>query len=373
MNLLLSLTEQCNLRCSYCYYKKLHKNSQAVMNDDVMEAAICLAVEETVRDQIPGLCITFFGGEPTLYMDTIYKAVKFSKKIVKSRKSELAKGFVLDFAINTNATLLNQKIIDFFKKENFSIFLSLDGPAKQHNISRVTATGKGSFKLIEPHLAELAKMDTVVVSVITREHIKGLVKAVKWVHDMGFKGMSAAPDFDGEWSAEEMDALAGEYTKLANYWYDLKKKNDKFYIGTIQDKIAFNLLKLHCRDSSCTMIKDSFCVATNGNIFPCTRFVTSKPNAKFCIGNVFDNPDNIFGGEMAKKILKLMDTDKKKCKECAIKSRCHGNECGCTSFYTTGTLTKVSPEVCVHERILASICDDVTIKSYKKNGLNGLF
>jgi uncharacterized protein len=39
-----------------------------------------------------------------------------------------------------------------------------------------------------------------------------------------------------------------------------------------------------------------------------------------------------------------------------------GNECGCITFSTTNTLSKVSPEVCTHERMLALICDEAAMQ-----------
>ena len=49
MNLLLSLTEQCNLRCSYCYYKVSHAERALVMSDEILEKAITLAFERTLK------------------------------------------------------------------------------------------------------------------------------------------------------------------------------------------------------------------------------------------------------------------------------------------------------------------------------------
>ena len=43
MNLVLSLTERCNLRCTYCYYKVSHEARSLVMSNDIMEAAIKIA------------------------------------------------------------------------------------------------------------------------------------------------------------------------------------------------------------------------------------------------------------------------------------------------------------------------------------------
>ncbi|MCF0224881.1 MAG: radical SAM protein, partial [Fibrobacter sp.] len=51
------------------------------------------------------------------------------------------------------------------------------------------------------------------------------------------------------------------------------------------------------------------------------------------------------------------DNDKKECDGCALKHRCVAHECACTSFYTTGSVEGVSPEVCTHERMLTEITD----------------
>ena len=51
MNIELSITEQCNLRCSYCYYRETHGKRCAVMSDEVMEATVRLAVKKTIEFQ----------------------------------------------------------------------------------------------------------------------------------------------------------------------------------------------------------------------------------------------------------------------------------------------------------------------------------
>jgi uncharacterized protein len=98
--------------------------------------------------------------------------------------------------------------------------------------------------------------------------------------------------------------------------------------------------------------------AANGNLFPCTRFISSKKDAPYIMGNVYDEPSTIFGGAVARDIRDFFGRDKKDCKGCALRFRCHAHECACTSFYSTGSIHGVSPEVCTHERMLAAICDD---------------
>ena len=369
MNLVLSLTERCNLRCTYCYYKVSHEARSEVMSNDIMEAAIRLAFERTLLLNQRFLNITFFGGEPLLCMDAIRRGVELAKSLVHERFGEdvllgpptsntTSPKFRLRFAVNTNATLLNEDIIEYLKREKFRIYLSLDGPESHHNICRRQVGGEGSFKLIEPHIPVLTKLDTVVLSVVTRENMRSLSDAARWIQAQGFRNMTAAVDFDGKWTGEEFDVLAAEYVKLAEFWLELKRKKVPFYLGTIQDKLKFRLTGQRHRTSSCQVAEGIVACATNGNLFPCTRFITSKPDAPYILGSVFDDPAQIWGGPVARDIQDFFNRDKEDCKGCAIRFRCHAHECACTSFYSTGSVHGVSPEVCTHERMLAAICDD---------------
>ncbi|MBR5412363.1 MAG: radical SAM protein [Fibrobacter sp.] len=369
MNLVLSLTERCNLRCTYCYYKVSHEARSLVMSKDVMETAIRFAFERTLALNQHFLNITFFGGEPLLCMDSIYRGVEFAKELARERFGEnvligapvsnASKAFRLRFAVNTNATLLDDTIIEYLKREKFRIYLSLDGPEDHHNICRKQVGGAGSFKLIEPHISVLTKLDTVVLSVVTRDNMHTLSDAVRWIQAQGFKNMTTAVDFDGKWTGEEFDILAREYDKLAQFWLETKRKKIPFYLGTIQDKLKFRLTGQRHRTSSCHVAEGIVACATNGNLFPCTRFISSMPDAPYIMGSVFDEPAKIFEGPVARDIRDFFSRDKKDCEGCAIRFRCHAHECACTSFYSTGSIHGVSAEVCTHERMLAAISDDV--------------
>ena len=369
MNLVLSLTERCNLRCTYCYYKVSHEARNLVMSDDVMDAAIWFAFERSLSLNQRFLNITFFGGEPLLCMKSIRRGVELAKQISRERfgkdvligaptKKAPPSKFRLRFAINTNATLLNPSIIEYLKREKFRIYLSLDGHEAHHDVCRKQVGGAGSFKLIEPHIPVLRKMDTVVLSVVTRENVRSLSDAVRWIQAQGFKNMTTAVDFDGRWTENDFDILAAEYDKMAQFWLETKRKKVPFYLGTIQDKLKFRLTGQRHRLTSCHVAEGIVACAANGNLFPCTRFISSKPDAPYILGSVFDDPATIFDGPVARDIHDFFSRDKAECEGCAIRYRCHGHECACTSFYSTGSIHGVSPEVCTHERMLAAICDD---------------
>ena len=336
------------------------------MSDEVMEAAIRLSFERSLLLKQRFWNITFFGGEPLLCMDSIRKGVDYAKKLVCERLGEGAldpstRQFRLRFAVNTNATLLDASIIEYLKQENFRVYLSLDGHGVHHDICRKQVGGAGSFKLIEPHIPMLREMDTVVLSVVTRDNMHTLSEAVRWIQAQGFRNMTTAVDFDGKWTGDEFDILAREYDKLTQFWLEIKRKSIPFYLGTVQDKLKFRLTGQRHRLTSCHVAEGIVACAANGNIFPCTRFISSKSDAPYIMGSVFDEPSKIFDGPVAHDIFDFFSHDKEDCKGCAIRFRCHAHECACTSFYSTGSIHGVSPEVCTHEKMLAAICDEAIV------------
>ncbi len=366
MRALLSLTEKCNLRCTYCYYNESQNERCADMSDEVREASLRYILKKTIEFKHDFIAITFFGGEPLLRFDVILKSVDFLKELVEKHRSELPEDFELKFGINTNGTLLNDEILDYLKQERFCIYLSLDGPASRHDISRRTVNNKGSFEAIAPFIPALIKLNAFPISVTSRKNITGLADSVKWLKDQGFTQVQNPVDFDGHWTADDLNALAAEYTKLAKFWYELKKQKSEFYIQTVQDHVLYHVLDLKMKHCSCDILKGTIGIATNGNIFPCSRFITSKPNAPYLLGNVLDKEDHVFDGPAAQEVYRFLETDKKECEGCGIMRRCSAHECGCTSFYTTGSLWGVSPEVCTHERILSAICDEFAVKLQKE-------
>ena len=72
-------------------------------------------------------------------MDSIVRGVEFAKKLVRDRygKSE----FRLRFAVNTNGTLLDDSVVEFLERENFRIYLSLDGHEAHHDVCRKQVGG----------------------------------------------------------------------------------------------------------------------------------------------------------------------------------------------------------------------------------------
>lgn len=135
-SVLLNLTHRCNLACRYCIMAmpKLRQDYQRGISS-MTEATAYQAIDFIRPHSVPGLTLTFFGGEPLLEFARM-------KRVVEYAESAYPNWF--DYQIITNGTLLKPEMIDFFKKYEFSFLFSLDGHEEAHDRLRVYKRGGGS-------------------------------------------------------------------------------------------------------------------------------------------------------------------------------------------------------------------------------------
>ncbi|MCI5220670.1 MAG: radical SAM protein, partial [Candidatus Electrothrix sp. LOE2] len=131
----------CNLRCKYCFYldkQRLYAGPPAAhrMNEQTLEKIIA---DMFACCDAP--TFIWHGGEPALMgLDFFQQAMALQRHY--SRGREYAN------ALQTNGMLLNEDWADFFKKENFLVGVSLDGPEHVHNQYRKDAQGRGTFSTV---------------------------------------------------------------------------------------------------------------------------------------------------------------------------------------------------------------------------------
>jgi uncharacterized protein len=136
----LEITENCNLRCGYCIYNSYNENAREHSKTEMcIEVALkgidYLKKNSHKKDRV---AITFYGGEPLLRFKFIQRCVEYARSTIKEKK--------IDYSITTNGTLLTPEIARFFRKHNFSVVVSIDGPKEIHDSFRKDTKGKGSFQ-----------------------------------------------------------------------------------------------------------------------------------------------------------------------------------------------------------------------------------
>lgn len=132
----------CNLACEYCFYldkQKLYPGSRLRMSDRVLKAYL----ERMLADQRAGeVNVAWQGGEPTLL------GLDFFKRSVELVNEFKKPGQRVAFSLQTNGTRLDDEWCAFFRKHDFLIGLSIDGPAEMHDAYRVDKGGQGSFSQV---------------------------------------------------------------------------------------------------------------------------------------------------------------------------------------------------------------------------------
>ena len=131
----------CNLDCQYCYYRdkrSLYPDAGALrMPESLLEEYILQHIQAASGPEID---FSWHGGEPTTV------GVDFFRKAVELQRKHRPTGWRIRNGIQTNGVLLDEEWCRFLAAEDFSVGLSLDGPAELHDAYRVTRGGQPSHQ-----------------------------------------------------------------------------------------------------------------------------------------------------------------------------------------------------------------------------------
>ena len=103
MNISIYLGSRCNCNCKYCH-RQQNDNEHTHVGKKLKQLLL--------KNKDNNLCVSFYGGEPTLYMKQVEEIVN----LVPTSK----------FIITTNGTTID-RYTDFFNKHNFKVIISYDG------------------------------------------------------------------------------------------------------------------------------------------------------------------------------------------------------------------------------------------------------
>ena len=336
MNLTLYLTENCNLRCSYCVREKCPND----MTEETLRKSLDLAFS---RGERAGLC--FFGGEPLLRKDLIKQGLSIGhKKSVENRMPFSTK-------ITTNGTLLDEEILRIFKDAGTEVGFSFDGLMQDD--SRRTPEGGKTFDLMVGKAELLLRYlpNSTAMCTVNPKSVGKLFDTVKFFHDTGFKKVICNPAYGHkvEWTDEDLDVLKKQYALISDYLFDLFSKGDRFRLAPLHNKIA-ELISGIDPGRFCHLGLRQLAVAYNGYLYPCTSFLYKED---YCLGSVFDGIDEDKRVALSKRCFVP-----EPCRECDLRTRCT-NSCGCSNILNTGSPDMISPLQCEYERLLIGTADEL--------------
>ena len=344
MNLTLHMTNTCNLNCKYCFVP----HGKTSMTFDIAMRAIRIAM----KDKKP-TGILFYGGEPLLERELIYRIVEKTQKIKKET------GHIFHYKMTTNGTLLDEDFLKMAKKVNLTIGMSHDGLAQDDN--RLFFDGSGSFDLLEDKIALLLEYQPYAVglSVVDPSTVHKAAETVEFLYKKGFKYITVGMNYDriAPWDNVKMLILMDEYRKMAKMYHDWVEREEKIYLSTFDMKILSHLKGEDYNADRRASSKNQISVGPDGKFYPGSKYL-DKPD--FEIGDVFIGLDDVRREEIYEMGTEPLDA----CKKCAILTRCH-YVYDSIRLVDGEVATDISPVQCAHERLVTPIVDEVAEVLYK--------
>lgn len=349
------LTPMCNMKCEMCYVRMSREDiEKSGGRFRKKEEWIKLAKDAKEKGM---LFLLLTGGEPFLYPE------------FKELYQELSSmGFVL--SINTNATMINEKTVEYLKKNPpFRVNITLYGASNQtyarlcHNPEGYTQTTKAIKLLKQAGISVKLNCSVTPYNVQDFPEIVNYAKEQKLIlqassymfpplrrnHQMVGNNRRFTPEEAANAALEIVRLQNGEKT-FAEYIRQLD-----FGLGSMETN---ECMKETENKISCAAGRCAFWITWDGKMLPCGMMTLP---VTYPFRNGFDSAWN----EMGKKIQSI--SLPLKCSECKNKDLCHS--CAAVVLTETGVFDKVPEYRCqmtekyyqecqkIREKLEKGMCD----------------
>lgn len=324
--IVLQVTQNCNLRCSYCaysgsYFNRTHTNKR--MSVETALRAVDFFLERS--SGVEEVTIGFYGGEPILEFDLIKQVIDHVEEHYPARK--------VRYNFTTNLTLFTDEVIDYVLEKNIQIMISIDGPQPVQDKYRTFVNGKGSFATVmanarrikerDPNYYQTCFTNTVASPGEDYESIREFLD-----HSELFGPLHSSFTQVNDVGLKEAVTYGDEYYRMVRRE---KFKMLLFTLGEIDSSRASRMFAqekatilhtnreligggtLHSRKGHpggpCVPGLHRFFVDVDGNFYPCERITE---DAAFQVGNL----DTGFDLEKVEKIINVGRCTKEECLTC---------------------------------------------------------
>ena len=317
-----TVSEDCNLACDYCYYSRVGgKLGHRVKTIDSK------VLEKFIREYMGfsnGLApFAWQGGEPLL------AGLEFFEEVVYLQAKYAPPNTAISNTIQTNATLITEDWARFFKKYNFLVGVSLDGPEEIHDRRRVTHSGAGSYRRTIRGIEYLRQyeVDFNILTVVHDKNVHEAKRLMQFYAEMQFQYVQFIPCMD--FRAQEVNKPPKYLITPEQYGDFLCEAFDCWYKdGHPDTSIRFfdNMLNVYLNHEAELCVHRRSCPTTlileqNGDAYPCDFYIGED----YKVGNVgTDSLTDILGNYVYHNFLQKKPALPEKCQKCEFQNLCYG-------------------------------------------------
>lgn len=342
----INTTEDCNLRCKYCYeVNKKPGNADVVKCKKFLDFIFedpnpaGMLPEERHDDIYDGLTLDLIGGDALMNVDILDDILKYANYKYLSNDKFRKNGWRV--SISSNGTLFAKpEVRRFLEKwrEHISIGVSIDGCPEIHDKNRIFCDGRGSMQTILdwwPWYSSVFPVNSKQTkATCNKDSIPYLYESLKWMHEeLGLRWINQNFIMEDEgYSENDIAELDRQLEKCCNYCLE---HCDDLYWSMFSHR--FQNPGNDYKDnhdvwiSSSCGIGDMLALSIQGDIYPCFRCLPqSQDDNSLCAGSILDKSvDKDFLLDIRRRTTKEKCTKDSKCLECPVESVCIWCASGC--------------------------------------------
>lgn len=212
MNLLVFLSNRCNMACDYCFLD-LNKGKAVVLDTEKAKRGFKHFFSSSRAT--PGQ-VTFLGGEPLIHYDRLEA---LAGDIASTAPAGTSVGVV------TNGTLASSDKVRALRAKGVEITVSLDGDEASHDRHRALL-GAAKRSALGAALEQVGRPGDSGVKaniVISPDTAANLMKNVEFLRQLGFRRLSFHVDVLGAWTAGALASLRASLEAFGRYHALMKK------------------------------------------------------------------------------------------------------------------------------------------------------
>lgn len=365
--MVLNVTNQCNLACTYCYEYGEDKivdttngTQPKFMSAETARQSVEFMLKEAGDNKVAHL--TFFGGETLMNFPVLKQTIAYARR----RAAEVGKE--VDFSLTTNATLLKPDVIAFLIENEVGVTVSFDGPPEVQNKFRVFHNGAGSYDVVAPKIKALLsqKLTRPVGARVTltngnldvRRIFEHLTQELGF-REVGFAPVTTAPNRNYALDEQGYDQMLAQFTDLANEFKDAAVAGRYHGFSNVKETLE-EIHKGMSKAYPCGAGIGLMGVSTSGDVALCHRFAGSDAHK---LGTVADGIDRAKQSDFLDRHHLNNKTD---CSTCWARPVCSGG-CYHEAHTRYGDTTQANLHYCDWIRAWTDVCLKVYAEIAERN------
>lgn len=295
MNVTMQITEDCNLRCSYCFIREKRHN---VMSFETAKKFIDLLLDADGRvnryvdsRHSDGVILELIGGEPLTEIDLLTRVSDYFVEQLFVREHPWAARFRISLCSN-GLNYFDPRFQEYLRRHraHLSFNVSVDGSRELHDACRVDRDGNGSYDraiAAMRHYVEHWGGSFSSKMTIAPGNVDKLGDAVKAMLETGYREINLNCVYEKGWTLDHARTLYRQLKAAADAILD-NGLYETVWLSILREETGHPLAETDNRNW-CGGNGLMLCVDWNGTMYPCYRYTDSAMNGKrprYSIGTV---------------------------------------------------------------------------------------